>query len=135
MTVQAVIEHVQAAIAASSGTKVKYAPNYPTDASISTVTSTCWGTRMRYYGGADNQYLLFDLHVRIMYPRAALEDVMQSIAGIPLAVADIIRADVTIGSHAQTCGEPITADLIAIPVDGIDHIGYDIVVPDVKLYE
>jgi hypothetical protein len=135
MTIQAVITHVQAAIAASSATTVQFAPEYPTDNMISVVTSEAYATNIRFSGGADNKLTLFELHINIMYPRAALEDVMQAIAGIPLAVANIFRNDVSIGGHAETIGEEITCNLAARPIAGIDHVGWAFVIPDVKLHE
>jgi len=132
MAIQDVITHVQSVIPTAI-TSIKYAPAYPTDKRIATPTCISFATNIRIDIEGGWTLKFFDLRIEILIPRKDLSDAMQVLVPIPEQVAGIFTADPTIGGTCQTYGGSITANLITDTVDGIQMIGYAIVVPNVKI--
>ena len=133
MSDQDVVEHAQAAIL-TAVTGIMSAPNYPSDLRIIQPTVITFADRMRFRG-VDNRETFFDLHISLMIPRGELSQSMAFLSGIPKLIANIFRADPTIGGHAQTYDGDVTADRAEGKVNNVDCIGWNIVVEKVKLKE
>lgn len=133
MSVQDVVEHVQAAIL-SSVTKVQSAPSYASDMLATVPTATTLADNLRFLlNSSAFKQIIFDLRIDILIQRGDLQSAMYWLSDVPTSVADIFRGDPTIGGHASTYEGDVTATFEALTINGADYVGYQIVVPNVKI--
>lgn len=135
MTIQAVVTHVQAAIL-TAATKIKSAPEYPSDLRLVDPTVVTFADNITFRLESSGFYLtFFDLKIDLMVPRGDLPQTMLFLAGVPKQIADIFRADPTIGNHALTYAGDVTATYATGTINGVDCVGYSFLVEQVKLNE
>ena len=132
MAIQDVITHSQAAIT-SAVSSIKYAPSYPTDKVGVWPAAQAFATNISIEMQGGFVLTFFDLRIDVLVPRRDLSDNMQQLAGIPEAIAAVFTADPTIGGHCQTHSGMITAELINVNFNGMEMIGYTIIVGRVKI--
>jgi hypothetical protein len=135
MAIQDVVEHAQAAIL-TAVTALKAAPNYPSDLRIGEPTVIAYADNMAFrLESAAMYHTWFDLKVDMMIPRGDVTASFKWLAGVPALIANVFRADPTIGGHAQSYEGDITANFASGPINGVDCIGYRILIKRVKLSE
>jgi hypothetical protein len=132
MAIQDVIDHAQAAIT-SAVTAIKYAPSYPTDKVGSWPSAMAFATDISIEPQGGFVLTFFNLRIDVLIPRRDLNENMRQLAGIPEAVAAVFTADPTIGGHCQTFGQEIKANLINLNFNGMEMIGYTIIVGRIKI--
>jgi hypothetical protein len=133
MTIQAVVAKAQSLIAAQV-TAIEYAPAYPTDKRLASKTSLAYATNISFEAQSAGMLLtFFDLHIQIMVPRKDLQDAMQFLVPLPEAIAAVFIADPTIDGTCQTYNGNITAQLITETIDGMTTVGYELIVPRIKM--
>lgn len=132
MAIQDVITHVQGVLP-SSVTAIKYAPDYPTDKSLTVPTAITYADNITLEMQGGFTLTFFDLRVDVMIPRRALEDAMRFLAGIPETVFGVFSADPTLGGHCQTFGGEMSAKVVSYSINGVEMIGYSMVAGRVKI--
>ena len=135
MSIQDVVTHAQAAIL-TAATTIKSAPNYPSDLRLAQPTVISYADNIRFRAESSGVYhTFFDLKIDVMIPRGDISQSMTFLAGIPKQIADVFRADPTIGAHAQTYAGDITASFASGQVNAVDCVGYKFLVSQIKLNE
>jgi len=135
MSIQDVVTHAQAAIL-TAVTSIKSAPEYPSDLRLAQPTVISYADNIKFRCESIGvNHTFFNLKVDVMIPRGDISQSLKFLAGIPKQIADIFRADPTIGGHAQSYAGDITADFASGLVNGVDCVGYKIIVNQIKLNE
>ena len=75
---------------------------------------------------------LSTIRIVLLYPRSDLRQAIVALDGKPQAIANKIRADVTMGGTVQTYGS-ISYQFVTIPWQAIDAAGYQIDITGVKI--
>ena len=133
MTIQAIVAYAQNQIATNIAA-IEYAPEYPTDKRLASKTAIAYATNMSFEPQSGGFLLtFFDLHIQIMVPRKELDNAMQYLAPLPEAIAAVFVADPTMGGLCQTFNGNITANLITEVIDAMVTVGYELIIPRIKM--
>ena len=133
MSTQACIVWTQAQIL-SATSKVQRAPNYPDDLRLAVLTAVSWADNVKYkmISGGFKQ-VIFDLMIQVVTPRNNLAANMELLGSIRDPIADIFRADQSMGGNCSTYEGDVIAKFINGDIDGVKCVGYTFTVPNVKL--
>jgi hypothetical protein len=135
MSIQDVVTHAQAAIL-TAATSLKAAPDYPTDVRLAQPTVISYADNLVFRAESAGVYhTFFDLKIDVTVPRGDISQTARFLAGIPKQIADVFRADPTIGGHAQSYAGDVTATWAAGKVNDVDCVGYSFLIKQIKLNE